>query len=37
MFEDFKVSYEITRKRVDELANICYTTEQWRNIVYGTN
>ena len=37
IFEEFYQSYNILKKDIDNISNICYTIEQWDNIIYGSN
>lgn len=34
IFEDFNKSYDRLSKEIDSIANICYTTEEWKNLIY---
>jgi tryptophan halogenase len=35
IFEDFEKHYNILSKEIAQINEICYTTEQWRSIIYG--
>ena len=35
ILEDFKKHYSILSKEIDNICEVCYTVEEWRNIVYG--
>lgn len=35
IFEEFHESYSRLAKEIAGIADICYTTEEWKNIVYG--
>jgi tryptophan halogenase len=35
IFEDFNNSYIRLAKEVESIADLCYTTEQWKSMVYG--
>lgn len=37
IFEDYQKHYNNLTKDIDNICNICYTLEQWRNIVHGQN
>ena len=35
MLDDFDRHYTVLAKDVDQISQICYTVEQWKNIIYG--
>lgn len=34
---DFDQHYAVLSKEIDQMCQICYTTEQWKNIIYGNS
>jgi tryptophan halogenase len=37
IFDDFYKHYNIVSKEIAQINEVCYTTEQWRDMMYGTN
>lgn len=37
IFEDFYKHYDMLSKEIAQINEICYTTEQWKEIMYGKN
>jgi tryptophan halogenase len=37
IFEDFYKHYDIVSKEIAQINDVCYTTQQWKDIVYGKN
>ena len=37
IFDDFKFHYSNLSKEIEQISNICYTVEQWRDLYYGKN
>ncbi len=37
IFEDFARHYDILSKEIAQINEICYTTEQWKELMYGKN
>lgn len=35
IFDDFNHHYRVLSKEIDNICNLCYTTEQWKEIMYG--